>query len=1295
MESLQVGWGEGPMKKWIAHWLMLLVIGFWPPLIRAQVDTGTVLGTVKDLSGGVVPGAKVILTNESTGLTLTTTSAADGTYIFTPVKVGTYSVETEVAGFEKAIRKNVTVELQQRVVVDFTLRPGALTQAVVVSGAPPQLQTQDASVGQVVGAREINNLPLNGRNFTFLAQIVAGVNTPQADTRGNAASGAFSANGERPAQNNYLLDGIDNNSNTIDFLNGTNFVVLPPVDAIQEFKVQTSNYSAEQGRAGGAILNATVKSGTNELHGDFWEFFRNDKLDAADFFEDAGGIQKGEFRLNQFGFTVGGPVVIPHKFNGRNKLFFFGDYEGTRRRQGSVFTNSVPTALEKASGYTNLSELITEQTGNVSSTDVLGRTFPFGTVFDPATVRPVVCGTTDAETGLQAPSCASVGQPAGTILSYVSDPFFGPNGTSPVGNRTDFTGLCPNPGSCLLNHLPAGRLDPNAIKLLGLYPPAQRPGIVNNQTSNPNLRENRNGFDIRMDFNANEKNQLFGRFSYVNDPQFIPGPFGGIADGGAFQQGVQTALSEQGVLGWTRGLSPTAVNEARFGLTYIHTSRNGPEGNTMGLPAQFGILDVPQVPENGGLPAFTIGGLNTLGTNAFLPSDEVNSTVQVTDNFSKAYGKHAFKMGFEFQHIKFSTLQPSWSHGQFDFGGTYTGPGNTGIAQLLLLPCPGGGDPTPSPVGCPNVPNAVPNVGGADAVFTSNISLVDDLHNYYGTYFQDDWKVTPKLTLNLGLRWEHFGLPEEAHGRQANFVPGVPFQTAAYLVPDTTKNRAIFSTFAPSVAPNGFSAALATDGIALTFVKNKPELADAQNRNFAPRFGMAYQVTPKLVMRGGFGIFYGGFEVQNGNNQGNSFPFQFNFGLFSPNSNTPITVPGLSNAPAGCSVAYTFELGFACTPLDPALVPGFGVGLTGLQTNFQTPYSEGWNLTFEYAFTPTLTLTMGYVGNSTHHLELFKGANTVSQILPPNTCLEAPSCPGQNPGNVSYVPFPHFSPGQTYQTTDGDSYYHGLQTTLEKRFSRGLNFLATYTWSRCRSDAADLLNATAIGSYRAVNVPGAGIKHDYGDCDFDIRHVVHFSGGYELPFGRGKSFLKNTSRVVDLLLGGWSTQWITTLEGGQPITIPCSGDDNPASGVGCYAFTIPGVNRHGPGAPDHFLNPAAFTQPCPPQGFPQPSKCIPVGTGLALLGGTATQVSGPAINRLDFSLFKNFQLSERFRLQFRSEFFNILNHPTFNAPGFGGNGVIAIPGSLDFSNSAFGEVGSTRFPFNDPRQIQFALKLYY
>ncbi len=366
--------------------VLLLMFPSAPPL-HAQVDTGTILGTVTDASGAPVNGAKVTLTNEGTSAALSTLTGPDGSYKFTPVKIGSYKLTASLQGFQTMTQTSIPVNVGADVVINFALKPGSVTEIVEVSAAPPVLETQSGSVGQVVDSRSVNDLPLNGRNFTFLAQLAAGVNTPQADTRGNAASGAFAANGNRPAQNNYLLDGIDNNSDTVDFLNGTNFVVLPPVDAIEEFKVQTTGFSAEYGRSGAAVLNATIKSGTNELHGAVWEFFRNDKLDAADFFENAGGRPKGELRQNQFGVSAGGPVVIPHLFNGRNKVFFFGDYEGFRRIQGTILTGSVPTVAERNSGFTDLSDRISFQSG--TQKDALGRTVPTGTVFDPTTTRPV------------------------------------------------------------------------------------------------------------------------------------------------------------------------------------------------------------------------------------------------------------------------------------------------------------------------------------------------------------------------------------------------------------------------------------------------------------------------------------------------------------------------------------------------------------------------------------------------------------------------------------------------------------------------------------------------------------------------------------------------------------------------------------------------------------------------------------------------------------------------------------------------------------------------------------------
>src|SRR5438094_4439287 len=368
---------------------VLLLLFLCAPPLHAQVDTGTILGTVTDASGAAISGAKVTLTNEGTSAALSTTTAPDGSYKFTPVKIGSYKLTTSFQGFQTITQTNVVVNVGTDVVINFNLKPGAVSQTVEVEATVPVLQTQNASVGQVVDSRSVNDLPLNGRNFTFLAQLSAGVNTPQADTRGNAANGAFAANGLRPAENNYLLDGIDNNSDTVDFLNGTNFIVLPPVDAIQEFKVQTADFSADLGRAGGAVLNATIKSGTNSIHGAVWEFLRNDKLDAADWFTNNNGTAKGALRFNQFGASIGGPIL-------KNKLFYFGDYEGLRVVQGTVFTATVPTLTERNSGYSNLSEIIQ---GGTLRADAVGRQVPLGTVLDPATTRAVISGIVDPVSG--------------------------------------------------------------------------------------------------------------------------------------------------------------------------------------------------------------------------------------------------------------------------------------------------------------------------------------------------------------------------------------------------------------------------------------------------------------------------------------------------------------------------------------------------------------------------------------------------------------------------------------------------------------------------------------------------------------------------------------------------------------------------------------------------------------------------------------------------------------------------------------------------------------------------------
>ena len=1241
-----------------------------PQHLIGQVDEGAINGVVQDSSGAAVPNAHVTLLNTDQGITLETATSAAGEYVFSPVRIGHYTVTVTAPGFSTTTQQNITVTVGQHVLANVKLSLGAASQTVQVTTAPPQLQTDEASVGQVITQHSVNSLPLNGRNFTFLAQLAAGVNTPQADTRGNAASGAFSANGLRPAQNNYLLDGIDNNSNAVDFLNGTNFVILPPLDAIQEFKVQTADFSAELGRSAGAVLNATIKSGTNSIHGAAWEFFRNDVLDAADWFEDNSNTKKGELRQNQFGASIGGPII-------KDKLFYFGDYEGFRRVQGTVLSGSVPTLTERNSGFTNLSDLITLQNG-APRTDAVGRSIPYGTVLDPATTRAVTLNQLDPVSGRVA-----------TSSGFVRDPF-GSCGPS----TANFT-----LAGCGLNQLPAGRLDANAVKLLNLYPVPTTGGFTNNFTSSPHLYEHKNAFDIRVDFNPSAKDQVFGRFSYADDPQFIPGIFGGIADGGSFNQGIQTYKSDQAVIGYTHVFTPTTINVARIGFNHLHTTRFGPEGTTDGIPAQFGIQGVPQGNENGGLPAIVISGLNELGSNDYLPSDEVSQTVQVTDDFTKIYGKNSFKMGLEYQSVNFNTLQPAFSRGQFNFDGNYAGVPSqggdqTGRAAMLLTP-------TLSTVGGPN------GIGGANQVQASNISKTYDQRSYLALYFQDDIKLSPVFTLNLGLRWDYFSPISETNGGQANFVQsGPPNGVPTYLIPASGKdNRQLSSTANnPSLNGQGFLDLLAKDGIALGSTnKYGNALVQTQQTNFAPRAGFAFQATPKLVVRGGVGLFYNAFENQGyGPNIGENYPFVYNFNYQGNGSDSAPFSSGPNPygtcGTAGVGGSAPIGTGLSCTAFTPLAVNAAGLSLQGLQFNYQTPRTLSSNLTLQYALTNTITAQAAYVFTDGSDLQNGIGNNRVSQLVAANT------------STTPFVPFQDFAQGASYQRNVGSSIYNGLQTKLEQQLSHGLSYLFTYTYSKTFSDAGDLLNGSPNEGFRAPFVPGAGPRFDWGPADFDIRNVFHISGTYQLPLGTNQKYLANLGKVGNQVVGGWSVNWIATLQGGQPIVLSCP--NATTSGTNCNALKVPGQSQKlglktkitdpttGQIGLFWFGNPAAFNQPCQLGANGQllspltPTGCVPL-SGLAALGDRPGQAPGPGFHRLDFSAFKGFQISDRISMQFRAEFFNILNHPNFNAPNFGGNGVTAIGGSGNFTNAAFGQIGSTRDAPYDPRQIQFALKLYY
>jgi hypothetical protein len=749
-----------------------------------------------------------------------------------------------------------------------------------------------------------------------------------------------------------------------------------------------------------------------------------------------------------------------------------------------------------------------------------------------------------------------------------------------------------------------------------------------------------NQFDVRIDQSIKSEDQLFGRVSYTDRPYLIPGPFQGVADGGSFGAGDFTSTSFSSVLGETHPFTPTLINEFRIGFSRVHTTQLQPLADTMGIPAQYGIQGIPQLPTNGGLPRYDISGLTSLGAVAFLPGKRVSDTAQIAENLTKVYGSHTFKGGVEYQYLRHPWFAPAYPRGEFGFNASYTevpnaSSGTTGLAQLLLSPT------------VTTVPGGYDNVGGAATATASNFAGPDDVRHYYGTYFNDDWRLTRRITLNLGIRWDYFGLIREKYGAEAKLVPKPPGAGAVYLLTSQRKNTPLSQSFLTT---------LAKDGIDLNY-SSVPGLTATPTLDFSPRVGLAYEVTHKLVARMGYGIYYGGIESIGGApDLGENYPFLYNFSFFASDPAHPMFYPDGSIG--------TLENGLAGVTLSPTAVNGQGLSLQGWQDGYKTPYVQEYNLSLQYAITPQDSIQIGYIGNTSRHLLSSPGLNALTAILPPGVDVHA------------HVPYPDFGVGATYVTSQANAYYNSLQLTYERKFSAGLMALVNYTYSKCRSDYDNLLGIGNVAGYRAGNVPGFGIQGDYGLCGYDVTNIIHLSGGYQLPFGKGQRFGKSASGALNQIIGGWSTNWILTLQGGYPFTVGCP--ISTTSGFGCNALTVPGQGLYaGPHDVNQWLNPNAFATPPVATAIGQ--------TDFAPLGGTRSQAFGPGFHRLDFSIFKNIKTTETTRLQFRAEFFNLTNTPQFANPSF-----------LDFTNtSTFGRITSLRDGPDDPRQIQFALKFYW
>jgi hypothetical protein len=1205
----------------LASMFCLIVLGVHP--LSAQIDTGGITGTATDSTGAIVAGATITLTNDATGVVLSTKSTSSGTYSLNAIRPGTYTLRGEASGFQTFVDKGLEVHLQSTLTVDIPFVAGAVKQEVTVTAGAPLLQAENAAVGQTITSQTVNDLPLNGRNWASLAQLSAGTSTaPVGQPSGNSGStdaAYFSVDGVNLWQNDFRLNGINDN---IEVYGGSsvnsNAAITPPPDAIQEFKLQNGNFNAEFGHSTGAVINAAIKTGTNRLHGDLWEYFRNTDLDANIFFSN--GQPVPAYHQNQFGATLGGPVFIPKIYNGKDRTFFFVDYQGDRLITPAQATSTVPTQNMINSGFTNLQDLITFNGG--TGTDALGRTFSHGTILDPATTRTVTKGVVDSVTNLPA-----------TATGFVRDPFF----TGSLVGRTNFVGA-----TSQLNVLPLTRIDPNAVKLLGTYPaPIVGGKLANNFSWTPSQSEVDNSFDIRIDETINAKNTLFGVYDRSLITRSVPSTLPGLAvgEGGGRNDSFPAYAF---AVGYNTVFTPTLANEMHVGMVHADKFQRSVFGNTFGIPAQFGIGGVPQVAENGGIPPITIMGLTHTGVGNFTPTIQTVYSIEGSDSVTKVLRGHTFKTGIQVDDLVANISQPPQGRGNFTFSGQYTDIPNSnqnlnGISDLLLLPI------------ASTVSGGINNVGGLSSFGGSNIAATDDHRWYYGAYFQDDWKATSNLTLNLGIRWDYFTPYAEVNGRQANFIAnGGNGNSGTYLISNQ-------GCQVPRSA--SFNALLASSNIAINCVSGLT-LGQAQKLNFAPRIGFAYRVKPTLVVRGGYGPAYGALgNLGYGGTLGTNYPFVYTSTFNSPDSQHPLALSNGQTATLENSLV-------SINILDPTVNSGQGLNLYGRQYKFQTPYVQTVNLTVQDQFTNHDSIQIGYVGTMGRHLDNLGYNNSPSEIL----------LPGSNPQN--FIPFPSFARNATYETTNAASSYNALQTTYEHQLSYGLTLLANFTWSKCMSDQHT--QASQNQQYRAQWLPGFGISADNALCDTDAADVFHLSGSWQLPVGRGRTLLSSSNRAVDALVGGWAVNFIYGYQSGQPFTINCP--ITTSAGFGCFANVVQGQGLYaGPHNYKQWLNPAALAQP---------ALATQVGqTDYSVLGGEGQQARGPGFNNLDSSVFKYFNFTETVRLQFRAEAFNTTNTPQF-----------AQPGTLNFSNvtstntNGFSSITGTR---NNPRLLQLALKLYF
>jgi hypothetical protein len=1110
--------------------LATLSVGLFAQTFQAQIA-----GAVRDQSGAIVPGVEITAKNVATGTVYTATSNESGLYRFPNLPPAQYTLSTTHTGFRRFEEGPVTLQVNQVLEVNVTLQPGEASEQITVTAAPPPLETETATLGTVVTTRSIQNLPLNIRDPIALIALTPGVvlgpnfgNGGGNDVGRNFFKSDFNVGGGRSGSQEILMDGAPDT--TPDINRG---IIDPPVDSVQEFKIQAQTYDAQFGRTSGAVLNVITKSGTNDYHGVAYDFERHSALDANNFFNNRSSLGKTSFQRHQFGGDAGGPVL-------KNKWFFFGDYEGLRQGYPLTTLTTVPTALQRQ--------------GNFSQTYAANGALI--NIYDPSTLVTLADGTRQ---------------------------------------RSQFAG----------NIIPPSQLNPVALAALKFMPLPDLAGNPitgqNNYIYSANSSTNSNKYDIRSDGNFSENTRMFVRFSRQEDVRSVPGQFALPAGGGRNTTDHYT----QAMSDLTHVFSSNLLADVQFSFSRALASQFGASQgfdlSQLNLPASFVSQVAPQ------FPVFNLTDTAGTGNSSdsftqFQPRNVWATLGSVTWQ----HGRHSLKFGGDWRVLDFNEGQNSQASGTFNFTRGFTqGPNPVvssatsgyGVASFLL--------------------------GDAASGSVIAINPISTRGLYYGLFVQDDWKVTDRLTINMGLRWEANMGDMEKYNRLAYFDPTAPSSLAG-----------------PAGLPN------LTGNLAWVGQGNPSSQTGTDWKDFGPRLGVAYRLDAKTVFRGGYGIFYIPKVIQ-GNGDG----------AVEAVRTTPMvaTIDGLTPA---TTISNPFPQGILPSLNDRNPNANVGASIGAPMYGFSNGYMQSWSAGVQRELPNGLVLDVHYWGmKGTRLLETWNIDQLPDQYLslgphlndlvgnPFNGVITTGALAGASISRQqSLLPYPQYTAVQQVYVPAGNSTYEGATLQVEKRLSSTLTFLAAYTRSKAIDDVR-----TPLDIYNR--------RLEKGLSAFDTPNQFRLSGVYNIPFGRDRAYGKNLNRVLNALFADWDLNGILTLQSGLPVSISRPSVNNGTSAQ----LSNPSIYE--------WFNTSVFSV-APPFTFGNVGPVLP-------------DVRIAPVRNVDAVLVKNFGFNisdHSIKVQFRSEFYNLFNHPQFGAPN----------GSP--SSQTFGQVTTLA---NNPRDIQFGLKVLF